>query len=335
MKSVVIGDIHLRDIPGNPQYLKDQISTITNLFPSSDFKEVIFLGDVFHFRKPSPTELLAFREILDAFYPLDIKILRGNHDSESKADDGRTVLKIFEDFPTIKIYDHIGFDDKRKRAFIPHYEDTNRIRECLATVPDSYCVFGHFGYSGCYNSIGDYDSDIPASDFNNHTILGHIHWHHRANDKLHILGTPYSTEYYEGGKSHYYAVVDENNNFTYHEIKQGLRHFRIDLDDMESYEDALLDKNYFTYLQVYVNQIKNLNARSIRKDIFRKYPNIRWVDIKFRSLVDDKLESNFDPTKPIFTIDDTLIEKYVNETKCKIPKKRLMEGLEILKYEDN
>jgi DNA repair exonuclease SbcCD nuclease subunit len=47
-------------------------------------------------RKPSPSELLAFKKILSrcSMVRSDVVVLRGNHDSETKADDGVTALSL-------------------------------------------------------------------------------------------------------------------------------------------------------------------------------------------------------------------------------------------------
>jgi metallophosphoesterase superfamily enzyme len=62
--TLVIGDIHLRDYKNNRDYLDCQVASIIALLRKIDYNVVIFLGDVFHFRKPSAREILAFKKIL-------------------------------------------------------------------------------------------------------------------------------------------------------------------------------------------------------------------------------------------------------------------------------
>ncbi|HIB83634.1 MAG TPA: metallophosphoesterase, partial [Chromatiaceae bacterium] len=164
MRTLVVTDLHLNSrIPG---LLDAQVACILDIFNKEKPNEVIIMGDVFMYRKPSPSELLALRDLIagmpsatHAHTP--ITILRGNHDSETKADDGVTALSLFErPSNRTKVITHTHIDHRRRRIFIPHYENEETIISALEMVPEGYTVFGHFGYAGCLNSIGDYDSSL-------------------------------------------------------------------------------------------------------------------------------------------------------------------------------
>ena len=99
-------------------------------------------------RKPTPSELLGFKSIIDKMKErAKVLVIRGNHDSETKADDGKTALLLYED-KNVKVVTHTYTDIKRKRVFIPHYENEETIVNDLEMVPEDYTVFGHFGYDG-------------------------------------------------------------------------------------------------------------------------------------------------------------------------------------------
>ena len=57
MKALVIGDIHLRDDVA-PGYLESQYETVLRICDKENPDQVIFLGDIFHYRKPTPKVLL-------------------------------------------------------------------------------------------------------------------------------------------------------------------------------------------------------------------------------------------------------------------------------------
>src|SRR5690349_24411854 len=98
---LIIGDTHLHDrFPG---YLDVQINSIFSIYKNNfDCNVIIFLGDVFERRKPSPLELNKFKELLyvlrasKALPPVRIYILKGNHDMERKSDDSPTSLTLFD-----------------------------------------------------------------------------------------------------------------------------------------------------------------------------------------------------------------------------------------------
>jgi|ETNvirnome_2_300_1030623.scaffolds.fasta_scaffold00147_21 DNA repair exonuclease SbcCD nuclease subunit len=334
MKTLVIGDLHLRDFKNNRKYLEDQTNAIEGLLDTYSSPMVVFLGDIFHFRKPSARELLAFKHILNHIEGCKVAILRGNHDSETKGDDGVTSLSVFKGYPGVAVYTHTGRDPVLGYTFIPHYEDQEITKRYLAKVPKGDVVFGHFGYKGAYNSVGDYDSEIPIELFKNPTILGHIHYYKHVTPTLITLGTPFSTDYLEAGRGHKILLWGEGEVANYVSPERGIRHLRFNYEELEANTQFIDDPSWDTYLRVYFNELTDFNALSLRKEIFKKY-NVRWVDVKFMPLINtDESVSTLEMGKDVFAIDDTLIERYVDENTTDIPKEDLMAGLEELKVED-
>ena len=178
VKTLVIGDLHF-DCK-DKDLLASQVTAVKKIVREAVNRDnpdhCIFLGDLMMHRKPSPSVLLALRDVIrwceDKF--VRTYILRGNHDSENKSDDGVTALSLLESKKTIVVTQTLR-DDINKRVLIPHYEDEERIKRDLAKVPDSYTVYGHFGYYGALNSAGDADFGIRVSDFRTRSVLGHIH----------------------------------------------------------------------------------------------------------------------------------------------------------------
>lgn len=340
MKNLIVGDLHLRDYKNNKEYLNHQVSSIIRMLDDveskvEDLASVIFLGDIYHFRKPSAREILAFKYILDFLRNRYVHVLRGNHDSETKGDDGVTVLNVFKRYNAVTIHDQSSRYIEAGFTFIPHYENQKIIEKILSDIPKDDIVFGHFGYKGAYNSQGDYDSEVALSSFKNRTILGHVHQFKHASDLVTTLGTPFSTEYNEAGNKHVVALVDQyTRKIEYIPVDYGIRHLKLNYSELERNEELINDPNRLTYLRVYFNELTDFNAISLRKEIFDNY-NVKWVDVKFHPLVDtEKSVSTFNTGEKVFTIDDTLIERYVDENTTDIPREDLMEGLELLKNEN-
>ncbi len=102
MQTLVIGDLHFDNKPmGMLDAQKEAIIKICK--ENSDCKRVIFLGDLMMHRNPRPSVLLALKEVIDAVSKdKAVYILRGNHDSVTKADDGVTALSLFES-PSVRV----------------------------------------------------------------------------------------------------------------------------------------------------------------------------------------------------------------------------------------
>lgn len=340
MRTLVVGDLHLRDIRNNKKYLDSQQDSITKLCADYPSDIVVFLGDVFHFRKPSPRELLAFKGILN-YLMLEgrtVHVLRGNHDSETKADDGLTALSVFDKhYSKIHIHEDVYRDNVNKFYFIPHYEDTDALLTRLKEAPAGDIVFGHFGYEGAYNSVGTYDSEIPVSAFKNKTLLGHVHHFKHVSDALTTLGTPFTTDYNEYGRPHKVAMI-EDGEITYHDVKRGIRHLIIPYDNLnnpcwEFGQGNLNDTNFYTYLRVLVHQIEDYSSVSLSKEVFDRF-NVEWVDVKYvPPMKDGDPVSTLELPSNALTVDDSLIEKYVDEQTTDIPKDKLMKGFLELKNE--
>ena len=240
-RTIIIGDLHIKNIPSVPGYISAQVNTIREIIEreavtprcNNHIDNIIFLGDVFHNRKPTPTELLNFKQLLETVnhYAKNVFVVRGNHESETKSDDGITALSLFAG-PNTHIFEHVG--NHENYTFIPHYEDESRIVDALSKVPGENFVFGHWGYIGSLNSVGNADFSINRDRISNQTFLGHIH-HYKEEAKVTVVGTPYTTSFQEAGKKNYYGVLEETDkgwSFQKVEINHGIRHMVVDYHDL-------------------------------------------------------------------------------------------------------
>ena len=119
-KTLILTDLHFLNKPLG--LLEAQKRCILKIFEDESPDEVIFMGDLIMNRKPSPSVLLALKDVLDRINrdTDKITIIRGNHDSETKADDGVTALSVFS-VPNIRIITHTHHYHSEKRTYIPHY----------------------------------------------------------------------------------------------------------------------------------------------------------------------------------------------------------------------
>ena len=328
VKSLVIGDLHFDCKDKN--LLKAQVNAVKDIVSEALAREkidhCIFLGDLMMHRKPSPSVLLALKDMIEwcEHRFSRIYILRGNHDSENKSDDGVTALSLFFHAmrPITQVITQTVFDDSYERMFIPHYEDERTIKEYLSQVPRDYTVFGHFGYNGALNSAGDADFGLRVSDFRNTTVLGHIHKATRT-EKITVLGTPYTTNYGEAGKDCYYGVI-ERDKIERYPIEFGPRHLSIDYDAVEENLDWINDPNFYTMLRINVNSLSE--SQDGVADLMDKL-DVGKVEIKYKPLFDDKDE--FTPTihNVATDISQDLIDEYINASNSNIGKEKLLEGL--------
>jgi DNA repair exonuclease SbcCD nuclease subunit len=323
-KTQIIGDIHLDD--RYVSYLDFQVQTIKKLIDSENCEDIIFLGDLFEKRSPSPKVLLALQEILD-YVPRDKKVylLRGNHCSQTKADDGLTALSLFEYKRNVTIIKHTR--SVNGYTFIPHYENERTIIDDLCRVPDTDIMFGHFGYNGCLNPAGDPDFSISPDMFTSRSFLGHIH-HFKEKDNITIVGTPYTTSFQEANKDSYYAVLDSKGNYKMKPINFGIRHLIMNLEDLPNQKQFIEDPKYFTLLRVMIDTLDK-NQDNIREIIDHVKP--QYLDIKYKPVVDEKKpQSTFNTNEVITKIDESLILDYINNTSTTLGKQELLDGLRLI-----
>jgi len=330
MRTLVLGDIHISNKDASLRLAQERC--IKKIYDKEQPDEVIQLGDFLDFRKPSPEALLTAKSIIDHWKERSsVVILRGNHCASTKADDGVTALSVFDD-PKVRIVTQTWYDYKTKRAFIPHYEDEERIKKALAGAPKGYIVFGHFGYFGCLNSVGDHDFDININSFRNTTFLGHIHRQNtrtftteEEEKQIIILGTPYTTNFGEAGNENYYAIL-EDGNISLHKINHGPRHLVLANNAVGSQVDRINDPKYHTLLRIM------LNAGETQADLTEI--NVNSINVKYAPAFDEEDISNYNPNRDLFRLNDVVIEDYINSANSSIGKDKLMEGYNLLKHED-
>ena len=344
MNCLVIGDTHLRDL--YPGFIDAQIDALNKIIRDvranrPHISNVVFLGDIFDRRSPSPTELIKFQQFIQSFpSTLTIYLLRGNHESETKADDGVTVLTLFKDSSNYRavVRPIIHTAQKANILFIPHYENEQRIKEDLGKYKADI-VFGHFGFDGVIDASECMDFQIKIEDFKTRTILGHIH-HYLDVGKVLVLGTPYTTNFSEADKKSYVLLLETAIGETgYIEtllpVDHGIRHMVVDYDQIEGMIDEINNPNYHTLLRVMIQQFDAKSTPNLKEELSKKL-KAKHIEIKYKPIFDDNSPlSDFVPDEPIKTLTEDIIFEYIAQNNSELAKEDILKGLEMLKHEDN
>jgi len=336
-KALIIGDIHLKD--KHYGFLQAQINTIVRLAATDDYTTIVFLGDVFDKRRPTPSELLAFRDILDQIKAKRIYIIRGNHESETKSDNGVTVLSLFHNARKgIHVVEHtqrFTHKDFLPTTIVPHYEHPQTIIEGLESAKEGDIVFGHFGYFD-FNSVHSDDiSNINLDHFRNFSILGHIHVNAQIKNVV-TLGTPYSTNFGEHNRNHYYGVIEYNDEgYTYLEYPMdfGIQHIVCTEGELPKYQEIINGNDYYTLVKIVSTKLEEDISQGYKDRILAEY-DANYLDVVFRPVIEQTKYaediSNYIPQRHLFKINDVIIEDYIKKNATKLSEKDIKEGYERL-----
>lgn len=311
-EALVIGDLHFRDDIA-PGYLNIQAETILRLTQQKHYDYVIFMGDVLEHRNSKSTVLLKFYELLASIKAGEIIIIRGNHDTVSKTNTTDTVLSVFRDratiiadITTLKLF-HTVVD------FVPHFEDEKIIKNFVKKR--SNVVFGHWGIDGIANSKGfTYESKVKRTDFNNLVFLGHLHTH-SIKDNVHVIGTPYSTNYSEANQHKYYYEMRFESNGTVtpypKKMKFGIKHISAFMGNIDNLYRQYEPQAFYTLLRMNMDDLDEFKERELREKIQKKY-KYNILDIRFDNLL-SKHSSRFHTNAKLFNINDGILEEYIEQ----------------------
>lgn len=338
-KCLVIGDTHYDTKCEG--YLENQVQSTIKIVEQHKPTHIVFLGDIYHHRKPTPEVVVAVHKMFQKLALIPglrlMYVLRGNHDSQNRNDDGLTALETLS-YPgsKVRIVQQTYTDSDLNFLLIPHYEDEQRIKRHLAGANESSIAFGHFSYTPGHLGIHGFDSDLALKDFHCRTILGHIH-KYLEDGHVTILGTPWKTNYGESDNENYVGVLEETlsgwgplNKF---KVGFGPRFYEAPYDSLEAMASEISDPNYFTLLRVSIDKFSDDPPSLLRADIANKF-KVAHVDLRFQPVYDETLNdrlSGYDPNVPLTVIDSDIIGKYIEEQCSTIPKGRLEEGLNIIK----
>jgi len=328
---VILTDLHLR-ADYMPGYLKAQLDTLKKLVNKKPPDSVVINGDIFHRRNPKGQELLAFRSLLEDLQTKNIYINRGNHDTVAKDGSTDTTLSLYKDIATV-IDDYqqvrlggVTFD------FIPHYEDEEKIKKCLRATDNP--VFGHFGFDGCEsNGHYSYESYVKKKHFKKRFVfLGHIHKPQIFNKRVYILGTQYSTSFGEANTQKYiHELIIRNGNIEVirKPINFGIRHVVCTLDDFNKIARKYNFPAFFTILRLKLDTLDEGTESELTEKLLKEH-NIEHLEIVFEDML-PKYDPSYVDSDSLLTVDEKIIEEYIDNSSTIFSQPELLEALEEIK----
>ena len=336
-KVVILTDLHLR-ADYFPGFLDAQVETLLHLANRKPCSHVVINGDVFERRNPRSEELLAFGYLLDNIKCKNIIVNRGNHDTLRKDGTSDTILSLFsekarivKDTETIRLGD-INFD------FIPHYEDEDRIIADLKKNKNP--VFGHFGFDGCVsNGHFALEARVKRWHFKKKpwAFLGHIHKPKIYDNRIHVLGTQYSNTFGEANALKFLHTLviakDKSVKVVRKPIDIGIRHVTGTIDELAKLNKKFKFNQFFTILRLSIDRLDEYVERQLHDKITQDY-EIAYLDIAFEDIL-PKFLSEYTPDTKIFTLDDGVINDYLDSKDSIFSKDELLSALKLIKDDEN
>jgi hypothetical protein len=146
-----------------------------------------------------------------------------------------------------------------------------------------------------------------------------------------VVGTPYTTSFQEAGKPNYVIHYKFKNRRSYWKAVPavgGPKHHVCKLEDLHKLK---LDDQNFNLVRVLVSPLKEGNELDLISKIRSDYPLINWVDLRFTNVVDTKEElSYYRPERQLFSINEAIIEDYIDSSATSLTKEDLLSGLKEL-----
>jgi len=332
IKYLIIGDTHLDT--KYPGYLDHQVDSIKKNIAKYKPNQIIFLGDISDKRKPSPEVLLKIKELFD-YLDMDTYVLMGNHDASNKSDDGLTYLSLFNsDFITICNKPKTILIGNRTAHLIPHYENETELINYLNTsVSPDDIIFGHFGYRGCINSIGDYDFSIDVSSIRCRAYLGHIH-RSTSHNNIEILGTPYPTSFFEADHKGFLGLlkVYSKEKIVFEKVPfiGGPNYTNCKLEDLDSLAKKIDPDKYYNVVRVLLNPSDKVYIPDLIKKLIEEY-KVNYVDVKY---VNPDLELVASQNPYLISpgeFNDASFEEYLNKLEFPYKKEEVLNVLNKVK----
>ena len=331
---VLLTDLHLRSdyFPG---FLEKQVETVVRLVNRKPPECVVFLGDIFEKRNPRGEEMLAFDRILSSIKCKQTYVLRGNHDTIRKDGTSDTTLTLYKDKATIISDTETHFIGGVNFDFIPHYEDEARIIEDLKASEN--VVFGHFGFDGCVsNGHYAYESYVKRKHFKKKlAFLGHIH-KPKQYGNVYVLGTPYSNTFGEANTQKYVhelLIRDHKIEVIKKTIDFGIRHVVSTLDMLDKTAAKYEFNKFFTILRLILDSLDSYAETELHEKIASSH-NLAHIEISFEDIL-PKYSSWYSPKEKVFSLDDNIIDQYIDSRDSVFSKQELYDALNDIKSYEN
>ena len=162
-------------------------------------------------------------------------------------------------------------------------------------------------------------------------FLGHIH-KPKIYDNVVILGTAYSNTFGEANAQkfvHELVIRDQEIELIKKPIGRGIKHIVGTIDEIPELDKKHSFKDFYTILRVKMDKLDSYTEQRLKEEIFAAYP-IQSLELVFEDVL-PKFESGYIPKNRIFSLDDKVIDEYINASDSVFSKKELMAGLKEVK----
>lgn len=281
-KIILVSDTHFGVRKNSEVFLESQIKFIDEQFIpyliENNIKCVCWLGDIFDNR--SNINIKIMNAVIDIFKKLkefNIFLLTGNHDTFFNDSININSIKIFSEFPNVKIIEDITqiVLDGVKITMVPWIVDNCKFIKEFKTFDTDICL-GHFNINGFnFNKFKLSEDGVSQNVFHDckKVFSGHFHIRNTKtynNTEIIYIGSPYqltrndadecrgftvldlhdlSYEFIDNTKSLKYIKLQYPQTFDKSMIENNIVDVHIDYDD--SYNEVEIDK--------YIKLIENFN----------------------------------------------------------------------------
>ena len=173
------------------------------------------------------------------------------------------------------------------------------------------------------------------------SFLGHIHkpkiYDGGKNNKIYVLGTQYSNSFGESNtKKFLHTLVigrDKSVKVVRKPIDIGIRHITGTIDELAVLNKKFKFDNFFTILRLSIDRLDEYVERQLHEKIIKDY-KIAYLDIAFEDIL-PKFVSDYAPDQKIFTLDEGVINDYLDSKDSIFSKDELLDALKMIKEDEN
>ena len=300
MSYILFTDLHLGLYKERQDYLDISIKliqTICDECTKNNIKNIIFLGDFFHYRKNIGIKTLDYAyKILELLEKNNLMLycIIGNHDILYNNSLYPTSLQIFSDSRNVKLIDDLyRLDDN---LLVPWNYDIESIKD------RNYNLMGHFSING-YSVNSEYvyeESEVETVEFNKfkHVYSGHFHTP-SSKDNITYIGAPFQHNFGDSHDKRGYYILNDKLHFCEFNAPKYLKIYYSELKEKKklisnNYIKLIFDKNLDSItLSKTIESIANLGPITLNVEYNFDIQNDGLDDVNVQSINNEDLIYDF------------------------------------------
>lgn len=350
-KFLLFSDIHIHPHKKSQERLKDCLEVLDWVFKtaiSENVDAVLFGGDLLHDRQKidSLTYMEVFN-ILEKYQNNNFKIylLLGNHDLWFANNWKVSSVIPFKALKNLEVIDKTESIDICNCSwhFIPYTHDPILELKKLSdkNVKNSY-LLAHLAVDGAkLNSFGtiadvivEHDGDMTIVNkdlFSKYkrAFFGHYHKPQKLSKTIEYIGSPLQLSFGEVNEEKHIVILNSDTDEVRYIVNDfSPKHFYINADEIEKYNDKNLKKSFICILSEDDDDDMHLKKKLAE---FTDKTEAATVQVKKQSKKQD--EHAIIDAKQIMVDEEKVLEKYVEQVSSDLDKKKLIEiGNKIIRH---